>query len=147
VSELLSRASLALIPINQRAWASLLLDHHGLPLFDTGLLPPRSFTTAIPRSPDAIYNILDKRNFSPLPRALLRRISLQRERSMNSGLRNILAVVCPAISAQASAKVTFYEREGIAGQSFSTGSQVGNLERFGFNDRASSVNSLQITRS
>jgi hypothetical protein len=66
---------------------------------------------------------------------------------MKSGLRNILAVVCMAISAQASAEVTFYKREGIAGHSsFSTGCQVGNLERFGFNDSASSVKSLQITR-
>lgn len=58
---------------------------------------------------------------------------------MNSSLRNILAVACLALSAQASAEVTFYEREGFAGQSFVTSSQVGNLERFGFNDRASSI--------
>lgn len=66
---------------------------------------------------------------------------------MNSGLRNILDMVCVAISAQASAEVILYEREGIAGHSsFSTGSQVGNLERFGFNGSAASVKSLQITR-
>jgi len=44
-----------------------------------------------------------------------------------------------AICTAASAEVTFYEREGFAGQSFSTDRQVGNFERFGFNDRASSV--------
>lgn len=58
---------------------------------------------------------------------------------MNSRLRNILAVACLAISTQAAAEVTFYERDGFAGQSFSTSRPVGNFERYGFNDRASSV--------
>lgn len=58
---------------------------------------------------------------------------------MNSSIRNILAVAGLAIATQASAAVTFYEGEGFAGQSFSTESQVRNFERFGFNDRASSV--------
>lgn len=58
---------------------------------------------------------------------------------MNTSLRNILAVASLVFSAQASAEVTFFEREGFAGQSFSTSRQAGNLERFGFNDRASSV--------
>lgn len=58
---------------------------------------------------------------------------------MNSRLRNILAMACLAISTAAVADVTFYEREGFAGRSFSTGRQVANFERFGFNDRASSV--------
>lgn len=35
--------------------------------------------------------------------------------------------------------VTFYEREGFQGRTFSTREQVGNFERYGFNDRASSV--------
>lgn len=58
---------------------------------------------------------------------------------MKSRLRNILALACLAISAAASADVTFYEREGFAGRSFSTNRQVASFERFGFNDRASSV--------
>lgn len=58
---------------------------------------------------------------------------------MNSRLRNILAMASLAISTAAVADVTFYEREGFAGRSFSTGRQVANFERFGFNDRASSV--------
>lgn len=58
---------------------------------------------------------------------------------MNSRLRNILAMACLAISTAASADVTFYEREGFVGRSFSTGRQIANFERFGFNDRASSV--------
>lgn len=58
---------------------------------------------------------------------------------MNSRLRNIFVVACLAMSTVAAAEVAFYEREGFAGQSFATGRQVGNFERFGFNDRASSV--------
>ena len=54
-------------------------------------------------------------------------------------LRNALAVAGLAIAAQVSAQVTFYEREGFAGQSFTTQQRIGNFERFGFNDRASSV--------
>jgi hypothetical protein len=37
------------------------------------------------------------------------------------------------------ASITFYGREGFVGRSFQTERQVGNLERFGFNDRASSA--------
>jgi len=40
---------------------------------------------------------------------------------------------------QATAQVVFYEHEGFQGRSFTTEEQVGNLERYGFNDRASSV--------
>lgn len=58
---------------------------------------------------------------------------------MNSSVRTFLAVASLAIAAQASADVTFFEHEGFAGQSFSTGGPVGNLKRFGYNDRASSV--------
>jgi uncharacterized protein YcfJ len=39
----------------------------------------------------------------------------------------------------AAAQITFYEREGFQGRSFTTDKQIGNLERFGFNDRASSA--------
>jgi uncharacterized protein YcfJ len=39
----------------------------------------------------------------------------------------------------AAAQVTFYEHENYAGRSFITRDQVENFERFGFNDRASSV--------
>jgi uncharacterized protein YcfJ len=39
----------------------------------------------------------------------------------------------------ASAQITFYENEGFQGRTFTTGQQVGNFERYGFNDRASSV--------
>ncbi len=50
-----------------------------------------------------------------------------------------LAVAGMAFAAQAVAQVIFYEREGFEGRSFSTGDQVRNFARQGFNDRASSV--------
>jgi len=58
---------------------------------------------------------------------------------MNAILKSALAVVAAAISTLVAAEVTFYEREGFAGQSFTTQKRVGNLERNGFNDRASSA--------
>jgi uncharacterized protein YcfJ len=44
-----------------------------------------------------------------------------------------------ACAAQASAQVTFFEHEGFQGRSFTADRPVGNFERGGFNDRASSV--------
>ena len=58
---------------------------------------------------------------------------------MNAKLKTALAVAAVAISAQAAAGVTFYEREGFQGRSFTTEQPVGNLDRIGFNDRASSA--------
>ena len=50
-----------------------------------------------------------------------------------------MALTAVAIATQAAAQVTFYEREGFQGESFTTRRQIANFERFGFNDRASSV--------
>jgi uncharacterized protein YcfJ len=58
---------------------------------------------------------------------------------MNTVLRSALAVAAVAISTQAAAQVTFYEREGFQGRSFTAEEQIDNFRRFGFNDRASSV--------
>ncbi len=58
---------------------------------------------------------------------------------MNAMLRNALAVAGVVVAMPALAQVTFYEREGFEGRSFTTDRQIGNLERYGFNDRASSV--------
>jgi uncharacterized protein YcfJ len=58
---------------------------------------------------------------------------------MNSVFRNAMAVAGLAIATQAAAQVTFYEREGFQGRSFTTEQRIGNFERYGFNDRASSV--------
>ncbi len=58
---------------------------------------------------------------------------------MNSSLRNALAVAGLAFATQAVANITFYEREGFEGRSFTTARQQRNFERTGFNDRASSA--------
>jgi uncharacterized protein YcfJ len=59
--------------------------------------------------------------------------------NMNAVLRTALAVAGVAIATQAAAQVTFYEREGFAGRSFTAENEIRNLERYGFNDRASSA--------
>ena len=53
--------------------------------------------------------------------------------------RNSLAMAGLVIATQVTAQVTFYEGEGFGGPSFTTLEPVGNFERHGFNDRASSV--------
>jgi len=58
---------------------------------------------------------------------------------MTAILRSALAVAGVFIASQAAAQVTFYEREGFEGRSFTTTEQIRNFERRGFNDRASSV--------
>jgi len=50
-----------------------------------------------------------------------------------------LALSAAAIATQAAAQVTFYEHQSFQGQSFTTEQQIGNLERSGFNNRASSA--------
>ena len=61
---------------------------------------------------------------------------------MNAILRSALAVAAVAISAQAAAQATFYERENFKGESFTAKKQVSNFGSLGFNDRASSVVAL-----
>ena len=58
---------------------------------------------------------------------------------MSAVFRNIIAAAGLAIATHAVAQVTFYEREGFEGRSFSTERPVRQLDRYGFNDRASSV--------
>jgi uncharacterized protein YcfJ len=58
---------------------------------------------------------------------------------MNPTLRIALAVAALAAAAQASAQVTFYEHERFQGRAFTAQKQVANLDRAGFNDRASSL--------
>ncbi len=50
-----------------------------------------------------------------------------------------LAVAGLAMASHAAAQVTLFEHDGFQGRSFSTSQPVNNLERSGFNDRASSV--------
>ena len=62
---------------------------------------------------------------------------------MSQLLRNLFAVVGVAmgvaIATQVAAQVTFYEYQGFSGRSFTTGKQIRDFTRYGFNDRASSV--------
>lgn len=58
---------------------------------------------------------------------------------MHTPIRHALAIAALALGTQASAQVTIYESDGFSGRSFTTQRAVGNLERYGYNDRASSV--------
>ena len=58
---------------------------------------------------------------------------------MNGISRAAFAAFALVTATQAAAQITFYEREGFRGRAFTTDRQIGNFERFGFNDRASSV--------
>jgi uncharacterized protein YcfJ len=58
---------------------------------------------------------------------------------MKTLLKSALAMAGLAVAVQAGAQVTFYEHEGFQGRSFTTQRSVDNFQRFGFNDRASSV--------
>jgi uncharacterized protein YcfJ len=61
------------------------------------------------------------------------------EAKMNAILRTMVAVAGMVVATQAVAEVTFFERQDFEGRSFTTAQQIRNFERFGFNDRASSV--------
>ena len=58
---------------------------------------------------------------------------------MHSVIKTVLVTAALGISAHAAAQITFYEREGFGGRSFTAENQIGNFEQNGFNDRASSV--------
>jgi uncharacterized protein YcfJ len=58
---------------------------------------------------------------------------------MKTIVQALFASSALAFAAQASAQVTFYEQDGYQGRTFVAQKRVGNLERVGFNDRASSV--------
>ncbi len=54
-------------------------------------------------------------------------------------IKTLVGAAALACVAHASAQVTFYEGENFHGRTFATAKPVGNFERIGFNDRASSV--------
>jgi hypothetical protein len=58
---------------------------------------------------------------------------------VNRTLRNVLVAAALAVATHAAAQVTFYELEGFHGRSITTSRMVGNFERIGFDDRASSL--------
>ncbi len=58
---------------------------------------------------------------------------------MHIHFKKALALTGLFIAVQATAQLTFYENSSFEGQSFTTQRNINNLERFGFNNRASSV--------
>ena len=58
---------------------------------------------------------------------------------MKTVLKTALTLSALAVTLHATAQVTFYENGGFQGRYFTTQNQVKNFERYGFNDRASSV--------
>jgi len=58
---------------------------------------------------------------------------------MDKTIRPIVGIAALVFAAHASAQITFYEGEGFRGRTFQADKQVWNFERYGFNDRASSV--------
>lgn len=58
---------------------------------------------------------------------------------MSTRWRIALAVAGLALATQAAAQITFYQAQGFEGRSFSTEGRVSDFTRYGFNDRASSV--------
>jgi uncharacterized protein YcfJ len=58
---------------------------------------------------------------------------------MRTNLKILAGLIGLAAAAQAAAQVTFYEGEGFRGRTFTANGEIRNFERFGFNDRASSV--------
>jgi len=58
---------------------------------------------------------------------------------MNRSVQSLLAIAGIAAATHAAAQVTFFEREDFRGRSFTADRQIGNFERWGFNDRASSA--------
>lgn len=58
---------------------------------------------------------------------------------MNIIIRTLVAAGVLALSAQATAQITFYEGEGFRGRAFSSQRALDDFSRTGFNDRAGSV--------
>ena len=54
-------------------------------------------------------------------------------------LRTALGVAGVAVAAHAAAQVTFFENEDFRGRQFNAAGTIGDFERYGFNDRASSA--------
>lgn len=58
---------------------------------------------------------------------------------MHAFPKTALALAALTLSSLAAAQVTFYEQENFTGRTFTTSARVNDFSRFGFNDRASSV--------
>lgn len=53
--------------------------------------------------------------------------------------KTALVATALVFATQAAAQITFYQGEGFRGRAFTVNTPVQNFERYGFNDRASSV--------
>src|SRR5258706_7690199 len=60
-------------------------------------------------------------------------------KTISATTRFVLGASALVLATHAAAQVTFYEGEGFRGRAFTTSRPIGNFERFGFNDRASSA--------
>ena len=58
---------------------------------------------------------------------------------MNHRVKTVIGIAGLVIAAQASAQVTFFERDGLSGRSFRADGMIDNFASTGFNDRASSA--------
>ena len=58
---------------------------------------------------------------------------------MSMKLKTVVAVAGVVVATQAAAQVTFYEREDFRGRSFTTDRPIANMDRAGFDDKASSA--------
>jgi len=58
---------------------------------------------------------------------------------MNKTLQTALGIAGLVVATQAAAQVTLYERDDLRGHAFTADRPIANLDRFGFNDRASSA--------
>jgi uncharacterized protein YcfJ len=58
---------------------------------------------------------------------------------MNWKFKTALGATALVLATQAAAQITFYQGEGFRGRAFTVNTPVQNFERYGFNDRASSV--------
>jgi uncharacterized protein YcfJ len=58
---------------------------------------------------------------------------------MHHTIKLAAAAAAALVAAQAGAEVTFYQREGFGGRAFTTYETINNLDRYGLNDKASSV--------
>jgi len=58
---------------------------------------------------------------------------------MKTPIKSIALIAALALASQAMAQVTFYEREGFDGDSFTTRRTIDDFGQFGFNDRAESA--------
>ena len=58
---------------------------------------------------------------------------------MRNKFKLVMGIAGVALATQAAAQVTFYEDDNFHGRSFTAQRQVGNFERSGFNDLASSA--------